>query len=181
MRVNLSMSTRKAEYFSVIENSIYLNYNYEKCLHTDIIISFFLNVVLADIMYYLELIFAAYLLSCKYFFIISYDNNRLTQSHSHFTHNHFNYADRCGQNISKKLQKDTTLLVISFRMMWNLPLAQNTCNRDDQSEWIFIEVESFLKICINQTRKNSNKTSELSRINWISIILYNIFKRFVLS
>ena len=95
LRVNLSMSTRKAENFSVIENSIYQNYIYEKYLRT------------AYILYYLELIFAAYLLSCKYFFIISYDNNRLTQSHSHFTHNHFNYADCHGQNMGKKLQKDT--------------------------------------------------------------------------
>ena len=123
---------------------------------------------------------SAYLLSCKYFFIISYDENWLTQSHSH-SNNHFNYADRCGQNISKKLQKDTTIIVISFRMMWTLPWIQNTCSRDDQSEWIFIEVESFLRICINQTRKNSNKTSEISRINWISIVLRNILKQFVFS
>ena len=177
LRVNLSMSTRKAEYFSIIENSIYQNYIYEKCLHTDIIIkrSFRLYYVLV------RTHFAAYLLSCKYFFIISYDNNRLTQSHSHFTHNHFNYADCHGQNISMKLQKDTTLLVISFRMMWNLPWTQNTCSRDDQSGWIFIEVESFWRICINQTRKSSNKTSEISRFNWIYIALCNILKQFVFS
>ena len=131
--------------------------------------------------YVIFLICSTYLLSCKYFFIISYDNNCLTQTHSHFTHNHFNYADHCRENISKKLQKDTTIIVLSFRMMWNLPWPQNTCSRDDQSEWIFIEVESFLRICINQTRKNSNKTSEISRFDWIRIALCNILKQFVFS